>query len=326
MVKVLNTRKLTEASMLSALFVVTSMMAIYTGIAYTLYLDMIVPLFICLIYMRLGMKYTLLSSITSLLIVILAIGDVPSAIWMSQGIIMGLVCGYFIVKRSTIFDDLLCSSVLGCFVMILIDIYFSKLTGYSFIKEFNEYKEMFSLNEGMFNIALNIFIATIPVSTVLVVYIGALLIAKKLGILNKYNTEKYLIVKNFKRVGSFICCSKNTFTFSILYLIFIEIFKIINVDINLVYLRTVLMSVRVVVIYFVLKDSLNFITKGISLMTKSKGIVQLVWLFSIYMLLVNFKITLMVLITVGLIINYMLNLRTRQSTILNTFLVKKAIQ
>ena len=92
--------------MLSALFVVSSMVAIYTGIAYTLYLDMIVPLFICLIFMRLDFKYTLLSSITSLLIVTLAVGDVASAIWMSQGIIMGLICGYFIRRKGTIFDDL----------------------------------------------------------------------------------------------------------------------------------------------------------------------------------------------------------------------------
>ena len=122
--------------MLSALFVVSSMVAIYTGIAYTLYLDMIVPLFICLIFMRLDFKYTLLSSITSLLIVTLAVGDVASAIWMSQGIIMGLICGYFIRRKGTIFDDLFYSAILGTFVMVLIDIYFSKLTGYCFMNEF----------------------------------------------------------------------------------------------------------------------------------------------------------------------------------------------
>ena len=132
----MKTKKLTEAAMLSALFVVSSMVAIYTGIAYTLYLDMIVPLFICLIFMRLDFKYTLLSSITSLLIVTLAVGDVASAIWMSQGIIMGLICGYFIRIKGKIFDDLFYSAILGTFVMVLIDIYFSKLTGYCFMNEF----------------------------------------------------------------------------------------------------------------------------------------------------------------------------------------------
>ena len=155
--------------MLSALFVVTSMMAIYTGIAYTLYLDMNVPLFICLTYMRLGSKYTLLSSITSLLIVTLAVGDIASAIWMSQGIIMGLICGYFIRKKGTIFDDFLYSSILGCFVMLLIDIYFSNLTGYSFMKEFDSYKALFPLSEEYMSIVFSIFVAVIPINTILIV-------------------------------------------------------------------------------------------------------------------------------------------------------------
>lgn len=95
----LKTRKLTEAAMLSALFVVVSIVAISTGIMYSIYLDMIVPIFISILYLRIGFKYTALSSITSLLIVALTIGDVPSAIWMSQGIILGLICGFFISKK-----------------------------------------------------------------------------------------------------------------------------------------------------------------------------------------------------------------------------------
>ena len=185
----MKTKKLTEAAMLSALFVVSSMVAIYTGIAYTLYLDMIVPLFICLIFMRLDFKYTLLSSITSLLIVTLAVGDVASAIWMSQGIIMGLICGYFIRRKGTIFDDLFYSAILGTFVMVLIDIYFSKLTGYSFMKEFDSYTEMFPLNGEYMEVAFNIFVATMPIGTILISYIGALFIGKKLRILNENCNE-----------------------------------------------------------------------------------------------------------------------------------------
>ena len=163
----MNARKLTEAAMLSALFVVTSMMAIYTGIAYTLYLDMIVPLFICLTYMRLGSKYTLLSSITSLLIVTLAVGDIASAIWMSQGIIMGLICGYFIIRKGTIFDDFFYSAICGCFIMVLIDIYFSKLTGYSFIKDFDSYKVVFpTVDEKQMEILFSILVASLPIRTI----------------------------------------------------------------------------------------------------------------------------------------------------------------
>lgn len=319
----MKTKKLTEAAMLSALFVVSSMVAIYIGIAYTLYLDMIVPLFICLIFMRLDFKYTLLSSITSLLIVTLAVGDVASAIWMSQGIIMGLICGYFIRRKGTIFDDLFYSAILGTFVMVLIDIYFSKLTGYSFMKEFDSYTEMFPLNGEYMEVAFNIFVATMPIGTILISYIGALFIGKKLRILNENCNEKYMIIKNFKRYGSYICCSKSTYYFGIIYLILIEILKLTGFEFKFVYFKTVVMAIRVVVIYFVLKDSFTFVIRGLSTKVKSNGASQLIWLGVLYMLLVDFKATFIILVVGSLVINYSMKLRESQINMLNKVVLKR---
>ena len=289
--------------MLSALFVVSSMIAIYTGIAYTLYLDMVVPLFVCLIYMRLDLRHTLLSSITSLLIVTFAIGDVASAIWMSQGILMGLICGYFIRKKETIFDDLFYSAILGTFIMVLIDIYFSKLTGYSFMKEFDSYRDLFPLGSEYMAMAFNIFVAMMPMSTILIVYVGALLIGKKLMILNENCTEKYMIIKNFKRYGSYICCSKKTYYFGIIYLILTELINLIGFEFKFVYFKTVIMAIRVIVIYFVLKDSFTFVIRGIFSKIKSNGMAQLIWLGAIYMLLIDFKSTFIILVIGSQIIN-----------------------
>ena len=272
--------------MLSALFVVSSMVAIYTGIAYTLYLDMIVPLFICLIFMRLDFKYTLLSSITSLLIVTLAVGDVASTIWMSQGIIMGLICGYFIRRKGTIFDDLFYSAILGTF-------------------------------------AFNIFVATMPIGTILISYIGALFIGKKLRILNENCNEKYMIIKNFKRYGSYICCSKSTYYFGIIYLILIEILKLTGFEFKFVYFKTVVMAIRVVVIYFVLKDSFTFVIRGLSTKVKSNGASQLIWLGVLYMLLVDFKATFIILVVGSLVINYSMKLRESQINMLNKVVLKR---
>ena len=299
------------------------MVAIYTGIAYTLYLDMIVPLFICLIFMRLDFKYTLLSSITSLLIVTFAVGDVASAIWMSQGIIMGLICGYFIRKKGTIFDDLFYSAILGTFVMVLIDIYFSKLTGYSFMKEFDSYKEMFPLTGEYMEVAFNIFVATMPIGTILISYIGALFIGKKLRILNENCNEKYMIIKNFKKYGSYICCSKDTYYFGIVYLILIEILKLTGFEFKFVYFKTVIMAIRVVVIYFVLKDSFTFVIRGLSTKVKSNGVSQLIWLGVIYMLLVDFKATFIILVVGSLVINYSMKLRESQINMLNKVVLKR---
>lgn len=309
--------------MLSALFVVSSMIAIYTGIAYTLYLDMVVPLFVCLIYMRLDLRHTLLSSITSLLIVTFAIGDVASAIWMSQGILMGLICGYFIRKKETIFDDLFYSAILGTFIMVLIDIYFSKLTGYSFMKEFDSYRDLFPLGSEYMAMAFNIFVAMMPMSTILIVYVGALLIGKKLMILNENCTEKYMIIKNFKRYGSYICCSKKTYYFGIIYLILTELINLTGFEFKFVYFKTVIMAIRVIVIYFVLKDSFTFVIRGIFSKIKSNGMVQLIWLGALYMLLIDFKSTFIVLVIGSQIINYSMKLRDAQINMLKTSILKR---
>ena len=319
----MNTKKLTESAMLSALFVVSSMIAIYTGIAYTLYLDMVVPLFVCLIYMRLDLRHTLLSSITSLLIVTFAIGDVASAIWMSQGILMGLICGYFIRKKETIFDDLFYSAILGTFIMVLIDIYFSKLTGYSFMKEFDSYRDLFPLGSEYMAMAFNIFVAMMPMSTILIVYVGALLIGKKLMILNENCTEKYRIIKNFKRYGSYICCSKKTYYFGIIYLILTELINLTGFEFKFVYFKTVIMAIRVIVIYFVLKDSFTFVIRGIFSKIKSNGMAQLIWLGAIYMLLIDFKSTFIILVIGSQIINYSMKLREAQINMLKTSILKR---
>lgn len=319
----MNTKKLTESAMLSALFVVSSMIAIYTGIAYTLYLDMVVPLFVCLIYMRLDLRHTLLSSITSLLIVTFAIGDVASTIWMSQGILMGLICGYFIRKKETIFDDLFYSAILGTFIMVLIDIYFSKLTGYSFMKEFDSYRDLFPLGSEYMAMAFNIFVAMMPMSTILIVYVGALLIGKKLMILNENCTEKYMIIKNFKRFGSYICCSKKTYYFGIIYLILTELINLTGFEFKFVYFKTVIMAIRVIVIYFVLKDSFTFVIRGIFSKIKSNGMAQLIWLGAIYMLLIDFKSTFIILVIGSQIINYSMKLREAQINMLKTSILKR---
>ncbi|MDD6793939.1 MAG: DUF2232 domain-containing protein, partial [Clostridiaceae bacterium] len=64
----MNVKKLSEAAMISALVVIISVLAIGTGIGYTLYLDMIVPIIFCLVLLKCDIKYTLMSAITAILI------------------------------------------------------------------------------------------------------------------------------------------------------------------------------------------------------------------------------------------------------------------
>lgn len=316
----LKIRKLTEAAMLSALFVVVSIVAISTGIMYSIYLDMIVPIFISILYLRIGFKYTALSSITSLLIVALTIGDVPSAIWMSQGIILGLICGFFISKKGNILDDILWSSIGGCFIVILIDVYLSTLTGYSLIKDFDSVAVMFPLNEELTKMAFYIFVATIPVGTVLVSYIGTLFIGHKLNILNGSSKEKYSILSNFRKIGSYLCCSKKTYLIAIGYLLIVEIINNTNFTIASTYINTVIMSVRVVFMYFVIKDSFGFIRQYIYMKSKSQTIAQILSFSLLYLLIVNIYLTTILLIVGSVIVNILLKIRDKEINIIEKYL------
>ena len=191
------------------------------------------------------------------------------------------------------------------------------------MKEFDSYRSLFPLNEEYMSIIFSIFVATIPISTILIAYIGALFIGKKLNILSESTNEKYIIISNFKKYGAYICCSKKTYIFGIVYLILYEILNATGFEFNFVYFKIVVMAIRVVVIYFILKDSLSFVIKGVSLKVKSKEMSQIIWLILIYMLLINFKFTFIILVISSLVINYFMKLREMQISMLDNTLIKR---
>ena len=66
-----SVKKLTEAAILTSVFIVITMFALTTGLGYGIYLDFGVPIMFTLIYFRCELKYTLLSGVSSILIILL---------------------------------------------------------------------------------------------------------------------------------------------------------------------------------------------------------------------------------------------------------------
>ena len=282
----MNTKNITYSAVFSAIFILLSVIAISTGIAYTLFLDVIVPIYICIVFFKLDRKQALFMSITSLTIVFFVLGNVIAAVWMAQGMIIGFICTLFISKDSSIFDDLLLSSVLATFIIIFVDIYFSTLTGYSLIKDSEEilqtvimavstYNPNIILPEYYSSLVIYLSIATIPVGTVIAVYLGAMFLGNKLRILDKNTKRKFNIIKQFNKYGAFLCCSKEAYRFSIVYVAIVEFIKAYNIEITMDYLRVVIMSVEVIFFYFIIKDSLSFVMKYIIIRNKSKALYKL---------------------------------------------------
>ena len=94
-----SVKRLTEAAILSAAFIIITMVALSTGLGYGLYLDFGVPIIFALIYFRCEFKYTLMCGISSVILILLVLGNFAAAILVSQSFLLGLLCGYLIAKK-----------------------------------------------------------------------------------------------------------------------------------------------------------------------------------------------------------------------------------
>ncbi|MBE6052194.1 MAG: DUF2232 domain-containing protein [Clostridium sp.] len=318
----MKSRKLTEAAMLSALFVVISIIAIGTGIAYSLYLDMVVPILLALIYFKCDLKYTILSAGTSLIIVMLIYGNVASGLYMIQSMLMGIVCGVLIKKDTTILDDLFYCGLFGCIVMILIDIYFSGILGYSFIKEAEGYLEYIPYNEEMKKVVFYISVAAIPLGTIFITYFVSLILGKKLKILDKVGMKKFTLIKNFRKFGNLICCSNKTTNIGIGYLLIIAILRMAGVLEFHKYFEILFTSMEYTVLYFLISDSFKFVPKDIYKRTKSRLAFFVSEVIILFLLVNQFRITTSILILYSYIVNKKYDIRNTQIKMINNNIIK----
>lgn len=287
----METKKLTEAAVMSALFVVCSVFAVTTGFLYSLYLDIIVPIFIAIIYLRCDMKYTILAMITCLVIIGLVIGNIGSAIWMSQSMLIGFMCGFIIPKKTKMLDDVLCLSIFACFIMVLIDIYCSKLIGFSFIKDTKEMMKPLNLGESAENIIFYIMIAVLPLGTIIMTYIGSLFISDRLKCLKDNGKSKINIIKNIRKYGSYIFCSTKLIYISLVYLLIMQIKDLMGVSINQAYLLTITESIKYIMYYFIIRDAYAYIRIYTYQRTKSILMLNLMGLAFLGALILKFSIS-----------------------------------
>lgn len=316
-----STKKMTQAALLTSLFIVITVFAVGIGAGYAVYLDFIVPVFFAIIYLKCELKYSILSSISSVLIVFLVLGNIGTAIWMSQSIILGMLCGILINKETSIIDDFLYGSIVGVIIMVFLDIYASKLIGYSFMKEFEGYANMFN-NYKFTNIVFYVFIALLPMGTIFCVYILTLLLGSKINILNKNSNKKLYMLKNFKVCGRYLSFSKKVFIYSSLYILIFEILNILGFKINQTYINTILISSQYICFYFVIRDAIIIIQNYIILKYNKISYLRIFSLITFLGLVLFFKVTTFILIILNLIIDKKISIRINQNVIIDNYINK----
>lgn len=311
-----TTKKLTEAALLSSLFIVVTIIAVSTGFGYAIYLDFIVPVFFCIICLKCDLKYTILSGITSLLIISLVLGNLGTAIWASQSVLLGIMCGYLINKPTMVMDDLVYGSVFGVIVMVFIDIYASTLIGYSFMKEFQGYSKWIYFN-GYTNFIYYLMIALFPFGMVFCIYLLSLILGNKLHILDSNSLKKFLIFKNFRNLNQFLCCSKKAFYICVSYIAIFEVLKLLNVKVDSVYLKTIFISITYISVYFIIRDSCMSLQNFIIAKFRKLLYARILFLIIILLLFFIFDVTVISLIIINAFLNKKINIRLSQSNIVN---------
>lgn len=304
-----NTRKLTESAMLSALLVAGSILFLTSPIGYSIFLDIGVPIFITLTYLRCDFKYTLMSTITSLILVAFMFGNAAFGIWMIQSILIGFICGFLISKDTLLYDDLFYCSIFAAIVLIFVDIFFSGILGYSFITEAQDYLKYIPSDSNIKEVIFYILIAAMPLGTIIMTYVVSILLAKKLRLLNNNGKIKYLFIRKFKKFGSLQYCSLKTTYIGIVYLILIKIIGKNNILFEINYLKILLTTVEYVTAYFLIKDSYTIICGFVYKISKSRPILMLFQLLTIYSLISYFVITEVIIIAASILIDKKFSIR-----------------
>lgn len=305
----MDTQKLTYGGMLSALIVAMTLFVMMTGLGYTFYLDIGLPILIGLVYMKCGFKYTSLCGMISVSIIFFGLGDLPTAIWMIQGVVTGLICSVAIHRASTLMDDFLWCSIGGAFIVIFIDVYCENILGMSIIKELWKTVDAFPLPSMIKEVIVSISLASLPVGTSIIAYLGILFIASKLHLLTGEAKQKFKIIKNIKQYGGYLCCSKNIANRWIVYLVGIQVLMLLELPL---YLKTVLGAVQWIALYFILRDAHSFVSKFIYTKTKSIGITKGVGLSIFILLFSRFKLTTILLTGAGWVVDQVYHVRDNQ--------------
>lgn len=312
-------KKMTEASLMSALFIVGTIFFVSTGLGYTFYLDFIVPILFVVICLKCDFKYSVLAGITSLTIVGLVLGNIGTAIWASQSVILGIICGMLLQNDTTIMDDLVYGSILSVLLMVFVDIYASKLIGYSFMQEFKGYIKFLN-NKDVANVIYYLLIAMFPFGMMFSVYYLGLIFSNKLKILKNNSKRKYNIIKNFRTYSRFIGCSKKAFYSCSLYLLIFQIFKFMNIEINNTYLITIFTAISYLCAYFVIRDGYNVIQNYIISKYQKVSYARFMSLVSIIILLLAFKIAIILIILFNIVLEKKIDIRLRQNYILDNLI------
>lgn len=329
----MNVKKFTEASVLSAAFVIISVVIIALGGGQLGYIDFIVPALAGIILLKCGLKYSILSCISSVLLLIMMVGDPFSAVMTAQSMILGITAAYFMRKDENIFDDFFYTSIAGIIIILLMDYTFSAFIGYSLLKDAKETAEqaMLIMNPminalaaasntdpavltasmvSMQKYVVYLSIAVIPIGTVILTYVLLIFLSKKLRITDTVTAKKRHLLKNLKKTASLLTLSRKNLYIGTCYCVITAIINNFIIKNEFSYAAIFLNSSMYVILFYLFQDSWTGVGKFLAAVVK-KPIIMTLYNLAVILFLINFPFILTaVLISANLLIDVKFNLKS----------------
>ena len=216
-------KKITEGGMLSALQIVLGLILIPTGIGYSFYVEMVLPITMVVIYLRCGMKVSGLAGMNTFLILGFVFGNIALAIYAIQALGFGFLTGYVLGNKQNILDDLMIESLIGCAFLLVLDLFTAQLLGHSLL-DYDGIDEMvLEIWPDAHQMTIQVFyylsIAAVPVACVLISYIGSLVLGARLFLLRGRVKKKYYFIKHYKVLSPFAYHGQKYIRYAILGLL-----------------------------------------------------------------------------------------------------------
>lgn len=308
-----ETKKMTEGGILSAIQIVLGLILIPTGIGYSLYIELILPITMAFIFLRCGAKHSVIAGMNTLLMVTFGFGNMALAVYAFQSLGIGFLTGAIIEKNQGIQEDLMIESLVACFFVLLLDLMTAKILGYSLLEDDGISDMVTSMIPGASPSVVQVFyylsIASIPVASVLMTYIGTLVIGYRLGLRQEAMRTKYCFIKHYKEFVPFSYQSKKSLRYA---LIGMGINMIVWQYVSYAYLKAWIACSSVILAYFVLLDLEKLIGQFIFEYWKKPLLLMVYHLFLLAGLLKAFKWTCWSIMIIGTAIDIGTPIRAQQ--------------
>ncbi len=133
-----NSKKLIDASILTSIFIVLTLLSSLLGLGFLGYYDFIAPIVFLVLFIKTDWKYSLLATLVSAIVLLFIIGDPVNSIMSIQAALLGFSLGFAFSKIKSIGNGIVFVSITCLLLLLVFDFILRSFTNISLISSMGE--------------------------------------------------------------------------------------------------------------------------------------------------------------------------------------------